>query len=86
MKQSIMTALENIEDMGKSGGYREAESAIDCLECLSWFDNYGEQYYRRRMLAVYRICQSQGCIPSGHEETAYKAADALDREPQKEAQ
>jgi len=52
----IKGVIHDLGQVGTEGGYVEAKTALDALDTLSWFDNFGEGVYIKRMMAICRIC------------------------------
>ena len=55
IERGISTTLDGIEQIGRNGGYREKVEALEVLNEMTWFDNFGAPLYRRRLQIADRI-------------------------------
>ena len=61
-------------------GHREAMEVLGVLQQLTWFDNFGEDVYLRRMVLVHKIAATHDGIPDKYNALIEEAADVLDLE------
>jgi len=48
-ESAITDLLDGFEKIARTGGYRERVEALQMIDGMTWFDNFGEPYYRRRL-------------------------------------
>jgi fructosamine-3-kinase len=51
-KEGIAQMYQGMRKIVRNGGYRERKEVIECLHILSWFDNFGYDFYQERMHIV----------------------------------
>jgi hypothetical protein len=74
-------AIRGIGDAGYHGGYREAETALDVLDRMAWFDNFGPEIYRERMWAVVCIVDEHPDLEAEYQDLVDHARDATEVRP-----
>jgi len=63
----LVNIYDHVIHVGVRGGYRERLELLGVLEAMSWFDNFGEAAYARRMRAVCAIADEFDEVPEEHE-------------------
>jgi hypothetical protein len=48
-QKGITQMFEGMEKIAMNGGYKEREELLNALYELSWFDNFGYEYYQHRL-------------------------------------
>jgi len=72
---NLMSIYEHVTRVSERGGYRERLELLSVLEAMSWFDNFGEAVYARRMRAVCAIADEFDEVPPQHETMVSHARD-----------
>jgi len=67
IRDNLVTIYDYLIRVGERGGYRERLELLGVLEAMSWFDNFGEVVYSRRMRAVCAVADQFDEVPPQHE-------------------
>jgi hypothetical protein len=63
----LVSIYDYLTRVSERGGYRERLELLGVLEAMSWFDNFGEAAYARRMRAVCAVAGEFDEVPPEHE-------------------
>ena len=58
-EKGISEMLNGMEKIARNGGYRERKELLLALNELTWFDNFGYEFYQTR-LHIANICIERG--------------------------
>jgi hypothetical protein len=72
---NLVSIYDHVIQVSERGGYRESLELLGVLESMSWFDNFGEPVYARRMRAVCAIADEFDEVPPQHETMVSHARD-----------
>jgi len=75
IRDDLVSIYDYLIQVGERGGYRESLELLGVLEAMSWFDNFGEAVYARRMRAVCAIADEFDEVPPQHETMVSHARD-----------
>lgn len=53
--ETMKGVMYDLGQLGTQNGYKEGEEALNALISLSWFDNFGMDIYRERLIAMNNI-------------------------------
>jgi len=67
IRDDLVSIYDYLIQVSERGGYRERLELLGVLEAMSWFDNFGESVYARRLRAVCVIADEFDEVPPQHE-------------------
>lgn len=58
IEDGINKTLYGLSEIADDGGYRERVEALETIAEMSWFDNFGVEYYNLRLQVMKTLAES----------------------------